>query len=460
MAVFLFDRQGNRVFVNDEGVALIGESCEEVLKGRFGDCLVEEDRERAKETFCRCTEYGEPVRGLEVRLLADGGVCHTTSSNLTPVKDEAGEVMGVQVTVQDITGQVETREALRRSNELYRSLIDSTGGSVIRVRRDGTRGFVSDSTPQFFGDAREEWLVGRFGDHMVPEDRERAWDLLQETFRTGEGVRNLVSRQHVNGELRHISANWEPIRDSEGSIVEVQTTSFDVTERERLREALREYSTRLARSHEEERLRISRALHDQTIQTLLALANNIGNDLVRGEMTERVKARLGQVRSVLLDEVEELRRLCRGLRPAILDRMGLEEAVRWFVRQTCQEAGVEGTVEVGGENGRLHPVVEVRLFRIVQEAVNNAVRHGQPQKVEVKLEREDGRLRLEVKDDGRGFEPPESYVQLVEKGRLGLMGMAERARSVGAEVRIESQPGDGSRVLLSGDTQKMDQAVV
>jgi len=98
-----------------------------------------------------------------------------------------------------------------------------------------------------------------------------------------------------------------------------------------MRRGIRVYSMRLARSHEEERLRISRALHDQTIQTLLALANSIGNDLNKEEMSERMKGRLGQVRSLLLDEVEGLRRLCRGLRPAILDRIGLEEAVGWFV---------------------------------------------------------------------------------------------------------------------------------
>ena len=459
MAVFLFDRQGNRIFVNDEGVVLTGKPREELLTGRFGDCLVEEDRERAKEIFRRCVEEGEPARGLEVRLLAGGDVWHTTSSNLAPLKNEAGEVIGVQVTVQDITGQVETREALRRSNELYRSLLDSIGGSVVRVRRDGTRSFVSENTTQIFGGSKEEWLDGCFSEQLVPEDRGRAWELFRETFRTGKGVRNLVSRRYINDELMYVSANWEAIRDSEESIVEIQTTSFDVTERERLRETLRVYSMRLARSHEEERLRISRALHDQTIQTLLALANSIGNDLNREEISERMKGRLGEVRSVLLDEMEGLRRLCRGLRPAILDRMGLEEAVRWFVRHTSQEAGVEGAVEVNGEDVRLHPVVEMRLFRIVQEAVNNAVHHGQPRRVEVKLDRADGRLRLEVKDDGRGFEPPESYIQLVEKGQLGLMGMMERARSLGAELRIESRPGEGSRVLFNGDTQSMEQAV-
>lgn len=459
MAVFLFDRQGRRVFVNDEGVALIGKPRDQLLKGRFGDCLVEEDRERAKEAFDRCIKTGEAVKGLEVRLVVNGGEHHTTASNLTPLKDEGGQVMAVQVTVQDITGQKETREALRQANELYRSLLNATGGSVIWVRRDGSRSFVSDSSVEFSGRSKEEILKGRFGDSMVLEDRERAWKLLEETFRTGKGVRNFVSRQHVNGEVRHILANWEPILGPDGNVVEVQTTSFDVTEQERMREALRMYSSRITRAHEQERLSISRALHDQTVQTLLALASSIGNDLRKEEVSERMRARLEQVRSVLLDEVEALRRLCRGLRPAILDRMGLEEAVRWFVRQACREAGVEAIAEVNGENERLHPAVESRLFRIVQEAVTNAIRHGRPKRVKVKMERVDEQLRLEVRDDGKGFEPSESYNSLLEKGHLGLMGMMERARWLNADLSIESQPGQGTCVRLSGDIRRMEQAV-
>jgi PAS domain S-box-containing protein len=331
------------------------------------------------------------------------------------------------------------------------------GGSVIRVNREGRRTFVSDHTAEFSGRPKEEVLSGRFGDTMVPEDRERAWALLMETFRTGAPVSGFVSRQLIRGEERHIMANWAAIKDGDGKIVEVQTTSFDVTEQVRLREQLELYVARMRRAQEEERLAVSRFLHDDTIQALLLVALAVGEVISEGRVEGHDKRTLQRCATTLQDQVEALRRFSMGLRPAILDRMGLDAAIEWFVRETCEAKGVEGVVHIREGWRRLKPSVEVRLFRIVQEAVNNAVRHGSPRKVEVSLVLLDGQLELEVKDDGVGFEPNASHIDLLRGGKLGLVGMQERAKALGAEVRIESKTNAGCRVYLWGSVEKMEQ---
>jgi len=166
--------------------------------------------------------------------------------------------------------------------------------------------------------------------------------------------------------------------------------------------------------------------------------------------------RLEQARALALDQVQALRRLSMSLRPALLDRMGLDAAVRWLVRETCQNNGVKGSVHIGEGWRRLSPEVEVRLFRIVQEAVNNAVRHGRPSSLHVAMEIAGDGLTVTITDDGGGFNPEQSEMEFLANGRLGLAGMRERARELGAEMDIASATGRGCRVEVRGRLDKME----
>jgi len=456
-AVALLDREGQRIFVNDHAVRFTGWSLKQLLGGEVGDFLIPEDRERAWEVFRRCISTGEAEYGFVARREVDGEIKHH-SANWAPVRGADGQIVGVQATMMDITDLIKAQEAVSLSEELYRTLIEASGGAVVRVNREGKRTFVSDYTAGFYGRSKEDMLGGRFADSVVPEEAGKAWELLRETFRTGNRVRGLVTQQVLRGRLRYISANWVPIKGRDGNIIEVQMTSTDVTEQVRLHEQLELYSVRIRRAQEEERLRVSRFLHDDTIQTLLAVCHGIQSLVMREETAERVRIELEQANKIMMDQVEVLRQLCMTLRPAILDRMGLDAAIRWFVRQACKPNKVGGTVTVGEGWRRLDPAVEVRLFRIVQEAVNNAVRHGRPSKVTVSLDISDGRLELLVEDDGQGFKPSESQIELLLEGHLGLAGMHERVRELGAELAIESRPGAGTRILVRGDVEKMEAA--
>jgi len=119
---------------------------------------------------------------------------------------------------------------------------------------------------------------------------------------------------------------------------------------------------------------------------------------------------------------------------------------------------VECVVRLEDAPRALQPAVEIWHFRVVQEAVDNGVRHGSPQKVEISPGVMDGHLELEVKDNGCGFEQSWSEMQLLERGRLGLVGMNERARACGAELIIESKPGRRHLVRLTGSLARIEQA--
>lgn len=459
MAIVLLDLDGRRIFANDRMVELSGRSREEFLSGCFGDTLLPEDRKRARAAFKRCIETGETIHGFMCRWPVGGKTRHGSSS-WSPVRDPGGNIVGVQVTTLDITEMVQAQEALKRSEALYHTLLEAVGAAVIRLDREGHRTFVNDFAAELYHRPKAELLGGRFGDNMVPEDRKGARDLLEKTFRTGKPVFGLVTRRIIDGQERHVMANWVPIRDANGRVTEVQSTTYDVTEYVKLREQEELYSAMLDRAQEEERLRISQFLHDDTIQALLALSHTL-QDVLQGQgvVGEAARGQLEQASTVVLDQIEALRRLSLTLRPAVLDRMGLDAAIRWLVRQTCEANGVAGVADIGEGWRRLSPAVEVRLFRIVQEAVNNAVRHGHPRQLRVSMDIKDGCIDLLVEDDGQGFDASRSQVEMLRQGHLGLTGMRERARELGGELTVESQPSQGSRIHLRAPVEQAEHSV-
>ena len=459
LVVFLFDREGRRVFVNDEGVRLIGKNREELLKGKFGDSLVPEERDVAREVFQRCVNTGNPVHGFQCRLSTSGGI-RNTSSNLVPVRNDEGEIVGVQATVTDVTALVEAHEEVHRSGELYRSLVEAVGGVVIRLDRSGKRTSISDNAERAKGRSTDELLKGVLGDDMLPEDREAVLELLERVFHTGESAYGITTRQLIGGETRHILANWVPVFDEDGRVKEVQTTSMDITEQARMREQLRLYGARIRKVQEEERAAISQVLHDDTIQALTAVGHRI-DALMAGhlELPKNVTSELELLANTVLDQTDALRRLCMGLRPAMLDRIGLGAAVEWLVRNACDGNGVKGTVRVDKDLERLNPNAEIRLFRIAQEAVNNAVRHAKAKNIEVSIGVRDGHLELEVKDDGIGFDSGTHPMEYLDSERLGLLGMRERAGILGADLDVQSEPGMGCRVFVRGSIEQMEASV-
>ncbi len=211
----------------------------------------------------------------------------------------------------------------------------------------------------------------------------------------------------------------------------------------RIRELLR----RTLRAQEEERARIARELHDATGQALTALQltlDRLDRSLPEGE----ARAILSQARELLGQTLADLRRLIADLRPGVLDQLGLVQALGWLLNRTLRPAGIEGTLEVRGIEGRLPPTVELVLFRIAQEALHNLVRHSGARRAWVRLERQGREMVLQVEDDGRGFEPDRVAADPASGRGLGLAGMAERASLVGGRVRIESAPGEGTRILV------------
>lgn len=260
------------------------------------------------------------------------------------------------------------------------------------------------------------------------------------------------------GPLRHLEAVAKRVHGGElaarapRSLVadrdlERLTTTFN-----RMLDGITEYQTRLQHvtaraltAQEEERKRIAWELHDDTAQTLasLMIRLRVARSTADAELRDR---RIEDVRTELAKAMEGVRRFARALRPPALDEVGVVAALREHARTLCETAGVRARVEADAVDRLLSPNAELVLYRIVQEALSNVVRHAQARTVCVRLERRHGAVLARVTDDGIGFEVDAELYR--HGGGLGLFGMQERAAYVGGSVSIESEPGAGTTVRV------------
>jgi signal transduction histidine kinase len=205
---------------------------------------------------------------------------------------------------------------------------------------------------------------------------------------------------------------------------------------------------KLLSAQEDERRRIARELHDETCQTVAALA--VGLDTVRrAGSPEEAGAKLEDARALASRTLDGLHRVIFDLRPSVLDDLGLVSAVRWWVSRHVTPAGITAHVEIENLEDRLPPTIEIPVFRAIQEALTNVVRHSGAKTVLVQMSREHGLLSVDVEDDGRGFAPADVATPSESGQGLGLLGMRERIEILGGNLTLDSSPGSGAHISFA-----------
>jgi signal transduction histidine kinase len=201
---------------------------------------------------------------------------------------------------------------------------------------------------------------------------------------------------------------------------------------------------------EEERRRIARELHDEAGQSLTGLIMSLDalEQALPANTQERGHLRryLTEARDIAAGTLQEIRRAIFDLRPTLLDDLGLAAAVDWYAKTSLSKAGIQPIVRASGLDSRLPQPVEVALYRLVQEAVTNVIKHSFARQCTVSLRSTDGVVYTAVEDDGRGFDPDK--INRSGEERLGIAGMQERVRLLGGQFAIDSRPGGGTRVQI------------
>lgn len=190
---------------------------------------------------------------------------------------------------------------------------------------------------------------------------------------------------------------------------------------------------------------MSRELHDDVGQTLAAL--KIGLHRMAAAPPQQASVLLAECLTAADASLDRLRQLAQQLRPPQLDQLGLQDALAWLAESIERTTGTVITVEARGLKGRPAPALEIASYRIAQEAMNNATRHGKASRIQVMVEADGHLLKLSVHDDGTGFDGVAARTRAVQTGSLGIVGMEERAQLAGGRLKIRSVAGKGTNVI-------------
>ena len=233
--------------------------------------------------------------------------------------------------------------------------------------------------------------------------------------------------------------------ETDAKIAELQQAQLNEAQQ---REAMRgELFRRIVDAQEAERQRIARDLHDETGQSLTALGMGLRG--LAGKLNPRNKELTGtlhKLESLTTESLRELQRLISDLRPSHLDDLGLSSTLRWYTSRIQEDSSISIRVDVSGEEHGLDDAMKITMFRIIQESLNNIIKHSEASHVNIHLTYGTSNVRINVRDNGVGFDVEHVKLERARRPSLGLAGMEERAALLGGNVSIQSRPGYGTDV--------------
>ncbi len=332
-------------------------------------------------------------------------------------------------------GQLASRnrvlERLRQSEERYRGLVESQNDLIVRMDPDGTFTYVNDAYCRKFGKTREELLGHTFMPLVHPDDQAAAAAAIATLARPPHRIR-IVQRAMTCEGYRWLEWEDNARLDAAGNITEITGVGRDITDRKQAEQALANMHSQLLSAREDERRRLARDLHDSLGQRMIAMGCALRCAI--GQLATPPGG-LTELPRQVEDLVHEIRQICHGLYPPTLESLGLPRSLRQLAEECRAKVHVELEVQPAIESMRFGRDAEIALYRIAQEAMQNALRHSHARRIELRLSLDDGLLAMAVEDDGQGFDVQRA------SGGMGLGTMLQRARALGGDVSISSKPG-------------------
>jgi PAS domain S-box-containing protein len=478
------DMKGVLLSVNPAAARMLGYSPEEMVGHNFIEFIAPRMRTRVQLYLEQLKD--EPTGHGLMRVMTRTGEERIWMYRNTRY-DEAGKASYVIGHAQDITERARAEEALRRAHDgleqrvtertaelreanlilqeqvasrqrmeaalieseaRFRSLFENATIGLYRTTPDGRILLANPTLIRMLGHSSFEEMARR---NLETEGFEPSYSRGQfraSLEREGQIIGLESAWTKMDGSIISVRESARAIRDAAGRVLYYEGTVEDITEKVRVEEALRRLADRLTTVQEDEHRRISRSLHDEAGQSLTVLTVRLHR--LERRFTEEhgegadIRRELAELRQIAQDTQEGLRHMARTLHPSVLEHFGLTEAVRAFLTDAGKDSETELAMEAAGNFPRFAPTEESAIYRIIQEAVTNSLRHARAGKILVTFNGNNGSALIGIEDDGSGFDTRGAEAA----SGIGLVSMRERAEMIGGQLLIASNEGRGTRVTL------------
>jgi PAS domain S-box-containing protein len=467
--VWTIQPDGTIDFVNQRSLDYTGLSLEEQLADPTR-ALHPEDLPRALEKWLADLAAGEASED-EMRMRRADGEYRWFLIRTVPLRDQQGNILKWYGVAIDIEDRKRAEEALRSSEREQRHIaaqLERERARLVEAQEMAKIGswetelqslnvIWSEQTHRIFetDSSRFHPTRPKFREFIHPEDRAKVDAAFVASL--DKHSPSTVEYRIVmpDSRVKILEERWQAFHDEQGKPVRVAGTCRDITERVRAEEELRRLSGQLLRLQDEERRKMARDLHDSTGQDLVALATTLSQLRASIPSSSRKVRKLATQCQALADQcIREVRTLSYLLHPPMLDEAGLEDAIRHYADGFTERTGIEVELEISPRLGRMKPDAEMALFRVVQESLTNIQRHSGSSQAKIRIERQPGKMTLEVSDKGSGI--PRNFRRQNGKLSLGLgvgiPSMDERVKLIGGQLDIESSSsGTVVRVTIPVD---------
>ena len=443
------DEHGVFVRINDTELGWLGYPREEIVGiKRLSDLVTAESAELLRANYPIFMEQHGRRCDLELEMVRKDGSRFPIIVDAVALRDAGGRYLMSRGTIFDNTERKRAEEERRSTEQRFRDIFENAPIGIFQTCPGGRSVSRNPALIRMFGYQSEQQIeavadeASQFFVHPEQRDSIRQAALLADGY-----VQREVEFRRLDGS--HFIANYSlrAVQAEYGIFMEgfIQ----DITEHKESEKTLKRYASRLIVQEEDLRKRIAMELHDDVGQELTALSLNLSYiDKCLGVKSEiDLRPTLDDSRLLTKTISRTVRDLMVDLHPAQLDEYGLASAIRTYLEQYAQRVGVAAAVKVTSNFPRLAPKVEIALYRITQEALNNIAKYAAATKVSVALSGDAASIRLSITDDGKGFLFQDGSPQPAGSG-WGLTIMRERAELAGGRFRLDTAPGQGTSVRV------------